>query len=388
VSSTRYPQKANGKTRRIGVIRSYQTIFCVGILSILGTTARADTIPQLVAKTKPAVVQVIGLDQNYSPIKFGTGFFVSPDGLVVTNFHVIQGASHITALSNAGALFLFQKVVAQPLGVDLAVLKFLATDAPFLKLGRSADAVEGQKVLVVGNPQGLQGTVSDGIIASFRDNHSLIQITAPISHGSSGSPVMNENGEVIGVATLIEAEGQNLNFAIPSEQVASALSASAVATPPSPASTSSDQNATPIVGSVLSPSNPLPPTQPDLSASVREFVQSFWNHHESNDASDWASAFAPRTNYCYYSGGQWADPRFVEQDRAKLVKRYPIRQYRFYGLTIDAQPGGSLARVGYGFNYAYAGRKSAAGVCRVSLTLQQISGRWFIIAYDEKVDRQ
>jgi S1-C subfamily serine protease len=296
VSSKQHPREAKGRARRTRAIRSYWIIIGVGILSISGMTAHADTLPQLVAKTKPAIVEIIALDQNGSPIKSGTGFFVSPDGLVVTNFHVIQGASHIGALSNAGALFMFQKVVAQPIGVDLAILKFLAIDAPFLKLGRSADAVEGQKVLVVGNPKGLKGTVSDGIISSFRDNHSLIQITAPISHGSSGSPVINENGEVIGVATMIDAEGQNLNFAIPSEQIASALSAAVGATPPSLPLTSSDQNGVPSMGIVLSPSTPLPPTQPDLSASVREFVQGFWNHHQSNDPSDWAADFARRAN--------------------------------------------------------------------------------------------
>jgi S1-C subfamily serine protease len=72
---------------------------------------------------------------------------------------------------------------------------------------------------VIGNPTGLIGTVSDGIISAFRDNRSIIQITAPISHGSSGSPVMDESGQVIGIATLEIAEGQNLNFAIPVEKV-------------------------------------------------------------------------------------------------------------------------------------------------------------------------
>jgi S1-C subfamily serine protease len=107
--------------------------------------------------------------------------------------------------------------------VDIAILKFHATDVPFLKLGQSTTAVEGQKVIVIGNPTGLMGTVSAGLISAFRQNPSVIQITAPISHGSSGSPVMDENGQVIGVATLQSEEGQNLNFAIPVEQVSAAL---------------------------------------------------------------------------------------------------------------------------------------------------------------------
>ena len=78
-------------------------------------------------------------------------------------------------------------------------------------------------MIVIGNPTGLMGTVSDGIISAFRENHSMIQVTAPISHGSSGSPVMDETGQIIGVATLVIAEGQNLNFAIPVEKVPAGL---------------------------------------------------------------------------------------------------------------------------------------------------------------------
>jgi serine protease Do len=89
----------------------------------------------------------------------------------------------------------------------------------FLTLRNSSDAVEGEKVLVIGNPEGLRGTVSDGIISAFRENRSLIQITAPISPGSSGSPVLDETGQVIGMATLVEKEGQNLNFAISAEVI-------------------------------------------------------------------------------------------------------------------------------------------------------------------------
>ena len=183
----------------------------------------ADSIPEIVAYTKPAIIEVVALDQQNQPIKTGTGFFVTADGVAVTNFHVIQGASSLIAMTNDGAFFAFEKVLYAPPGVDLAILKFAAHDAHWLKLGRSDAAVEGQRVLVIGNPHGLQGTVSDGLIAAFRDNHSMIQITAPISPGSSGSPVLDESGQVIGVATLIEVDGQNLNFAIPVESVRDAL---------------------------------------------------------------------------------------------------------------------------------------------------------------------
>jgi serine protease Do len=163
------------------------------------------------------------MDEKGSPTKFGTGFFVSSDCLVVTNFHVINGACSITAINENGALFLLQKIISQARNVDLAVLKFQAHDVPFLILGKSIDKSEGQKVIVIGNPRGLTGTVSDGLISAFREDRSMIQITAPISPGSSGSPLLDESGNVIGIATQVLKEGQNLNFAIAVEKISAAL---------------------------------------------------------------------------------------------------------------------------------------------------------------------
>jgi serine protease Do len=174
---------------------------------------------RFVPRSKP-----IPFDDHNRPLKTGTGFFITSEGVAVTNYHVIQDASSVAAMTNDGAFFAFEGILYAPPGVDLVLLKFSAHDAPWLKLGRSDTAAEGQRVLVIGNPTGLQGTVSDGLIAAFRQNHSLIQITAPISPGSSGSPVLDENGLVVGIATLQRVEGQNLNFAIAVESVNEALS--------------------------------------------------------------------------------------------------------------------------------------------------------------------
>lgn len=98
---------------------------------------------------------------------------------------------------------------------DLALVKFAAHGVPFLRPRNTGPIpAEGDKVIVIGNPSGLTGTVSEGIISAFRENGSVIQINAPISPGSSGSPVLDGNGKVIGVATSQNQKGQNLNFAI------------------------------------------------------------------------------------------------------------------------------------------------------------------------------
>jgi S1-C subfamily serine protease len=151
----------------------------LGACLLLGQApARAATIPEIVAKAKPAVVEILTRDATGTPKKLGTGFFISPDGLVVTNQHVVEGSDSITAVGINGATFFLEHVVAQPVGEDLALIKSQATQVPFLDLGKSTTAVEGQRVIVIGNPTGLMGTVSDGIISAFRENRSLIQITA------------------------------------------------------------------------------------------------------------------------------------------------------------------------------------------------------------------
>ena len=156
-------------------------------------------------------------------MKTGTGFFVTADGYLLTNDHVIAGGSFISAQTSSGAVYNFESVVVRSEDPDLAMLKFTTTDVPHLQLGSSEGMVEGQKILVIGNPEGLQGTVSDGIVSAFRDNRTYIQITAPISPGSSGSPVLDEAGQVIGMATLVFREGQSLNFAISAERIKSYL---------------------------------------------------------------------------------------------------------------------------------------------------------------------
>ncbi len=116
---------------------------------------------------------------------------------------------------------------------DLVVLKVAVDDSPVLPLGDS-DAVQvGEAVYAVGNPQGLEGTFSEGIVSSIREvgTDRLLQITAPISPGSSGGPVLNGKGEVIGVSVGIFKGGQNLNFAIPVKYLELLLERSSILRP-------------------------------------------------------------------------------------------------------------------------------------------------------------
>jgi S1-C subfamily serine protease len=195
------------------------TLFIAFLFSLLRTTdLRANDIPEIVRKAKPAVVEIVTADARGN-ILTGTGFFITSEGLLLTNYHVIKNARTLGARTPSGAYYPFTGDWIRLPNVDIAMLKFNANDVPYLPLDSNAQVEEGQRVLVIGSPEGLQGTVSDGLVAAIRENGQYIQITAPISHGSSGSPVLNEQGQVIGVATSMLVDGQNVNFAISSAAI-------------------------------------------------------------------------------------------------------------------------------------------------------------------------
>lgn len=146
----------------------------------------------------------------------GSGFFVGTN-LIATNYHVIEGATEAFCYTNSSAAkYEIEGYVAVDKEVDLVILKVKGLNKPSIKLANETPT-PGQKVYVLGSPKGLPATITDGIVSGLRDwdGTKLIQISAPISHGSSGGPVLNENGLLIGVSVGGIDDGQNLNFAIP-----------------------------------------------------------------------------------------------------------------------------------------------------------------------------
>ena len=188
------------------------------------TIANADEkLVDLVKKVKPSVVLIETFDKDNKPICRGSGFFIDNKGSLITNHHVIEGAYSATIKTSAGKVYPVQGIVAKDTEADIVKLVVNLPDAnmTFLNLCVNVPS-EGEDIFVIGNPLGLESTVSSGIVSAVRDIPAfgkILQITAPISPGSSGSPVINSKGEVIGIATLIAKEGQNLNFAIPSDKI-------------------------------------------------------------------------------------------------------------------------------------------------------------------------
>ena len=157
---------------------------------------------------------IVTQDHEGNPVAEGSGFFIAPN-LVATNIHVLKRASqgYVKSVSD-GVSYKIGEVHAFSLKHDICVLYI--PDAKGIPLPSSADEVAvGQDILVAGNPEGLEATFSKGIVSGIRAQAGLLQIDAPISPGSSGGPVVNQRGEVIGLAVSSLIEGQNLNFAVP-----------------------------------------------------------------------------------------------------------------------------------------------------------------------------
>jgi tetratricopeptide (TPR) repeat protein len=179
-------------------------------------------LPELVKRIKPSAVAIETFGAKGEKLSRGSGFFISKDR-VVTNLHVIENAQRAEIHLANGTIFAVKGVIATDGEGDLALLnvEVPAYQAIPLPMDRTTPQ-EGESIFVIGNPFGLEGSVSNGIVSAVREipgYGKVIQITAAISPGSSGSPVVNMRGQVIGVATLQASEGQSLNFAVPSERV-------------------------------------------------------------------------------------------------------------------------------------------------------------------------
>lgn len=191
----------------------------------LSPCADAQTAQQIAKEAFGSTVLLVMEDANGQPLSLGSGFFVG-EGEIASNRHVIEGASRGYAkLVGQKSKYDIQGITGIDLNRDLVLLKVSAFRTQRLLLSNS-DAEVGEPVYVVGNPQGLEGTFSQGIVSAIRDvgSDKLLQITAPISPGSSGGLVLNSKGEVIGVSVATFEGGQNLNFAIPSNYLKSLLS--------------------------------------------------------------------------------------------------------------------------------------------------------------------
>jgi Flp pilus assembly protein TadD len=187
---------------------------------------QSESLPELVRRVKPSVVAIVTYDAKGEPLLSGSGFFIRP-GQVLTNLHVIEGARRVEVktLDGKGRIYASTGTLDYDEEADLAVL---SVDIPHERARvielTSSLPEEGEGVFVIGNPLRLEGSVSNGIVSAVREVPNLgkiIQTTAPISHGNSGSPVFNLRGQVVGIVTVKVTNGQNINLALASARLTS-----------------------------------------------------------------------------------------------------------------------------------------------------------------------
>ena len=184
-----------------------------------------ESLPSIIKRIAPSTVYVIAYNGKEEFLKLGSGFFISQNGDIITNYQLLQGASSAEIKTSDGKTFPITYIVAEDEQSDIIRLSVDIPSQYAYPLSLSTTIPEvGEEIIVYDGLLGLGKTVSDGIVSAIREvpgYGKLIQITAPISPGSSGSPVLNMSGEVIGVATFQLIEEQNLNFALPSERITS-----------------------------------------------------------------------------------------------------------------------------------------------------------------------
>ncbi len=173
-------------------------------------------------RCSPAVARVVAYDSNGQSVAQGSGFFISPDGLAVTNYHIIEKAQRVLILLENNASLAVESTIAIDKEGDLALVKVNGKGLPVITLSQSVLPEVGAEVFAIGNPEGLTNTLSGGLVSGIREaaqGIKIIQTTAPISPGSSGGPLIGVDGQAVGVTTAYLTQGQNLNFAVSSAHV-------------------------------------------------------------------------------------------------------------------------------------------------------------------------
>ncbi len=209
------------------VVLSLVLAGCCAARAAPGPGSGADALQGLAQRIRPSVVEILGTLEGSGDTSYGTGFAVREPTLIITNAHVLRNVKDPMVRTWDGALLASVEVLLQDDTIDLAVLRVRGLTAAPLPVAPPAIPPVGTRVVAIGHPRGYEFTVSDGILSAVRSLESggpeMIQTTAPISPGSSGGPLLDLNGTVVGVCSLTLTEGQNINFAVPAVRIGPVL---------------------------------------------------------------------------------------------------------------------------------------------------------------------
>lgn len=201
-------------------MRNFMLLIVFAVLTGLAmaedTGRKAMTVEEVAAKFKASVVVVTINDRNGQQLGLGTGFVLSPEGLIATNLHVIGEARPISVQFADGKKFEVIAVHATEKKADLAILKIDAQDLKPIELGDPEKLLQGQSVVAIGNPLGLRHSVVSGVVSAKPEieGRSMIQVAMPIEKGNSGGPLLDLYGQVHGIITLKSQVKDDLGFAV------------------------------------------------------------------------------------------------------------------------------------------------------------------------------
>ncbi|MBS1707032.1 MAG: serine protease [Armatimonadetes bacterium] len=208
---------AQGAKGEFFMKRVFATVF---ILTNVLVSVFAQTAAEVYQQTHRAVVTLLIQDKEGETVGSGTGFFISPNGDAVTAYHVIAGAEKVVAKFADGSTADVIGMIDGNQTADVALIRIKTKGNPFLRLKGSVPDI-GSDTYVIGSPKGLEFSISQGIVNQVRteDGLQVIQFSAPVSAGNSGSPLLDKYGEALGVVSYQLTDGQNLNFAVPSSYI-------------------------------------------------------------------------------------------------------------------------------------------------------------------------
>lgn len=185
------------------------------------TPGKLLTLKEIV-KLSNAVVLINTFDEKHEPLATGSGFIISANGTIVTNYHVIDKARYCEVVTTDNKVYAVSRVRDYNAEDDIAIMQIdLVSNLPYVELGDSSAVEQGDDVVAIGSPLSLQNTVSTGIVSAVRTigSYEIIQTTTPISPGSSGGALFSMFGKVIGVTTAKAVDGENIGFVVPSDTV-------------------------------------------------------------------------------------------------------------------------------------------------------------------------
>jgi hypothetical protein len=291
-------------------------------------------IPTIAKAAKGAVVTIVMANDD-KPLSQGTGFLVQPDGVLLTNHHVIETGNIAAVKFPDGTVLPVDGVLAADKTRDVAAIKIHGKDFKTLVLGNSDHIQVGEEVVAIGNPLSLESTVSNGIVSGIRTTEKLggefLQTTAPISPGSSGGPLFNMSGEVIGINTMYLEGGENLNFAIPINAVKHMLqvTSSRVQALPNEPVPSQTQHSQTQKHATLSEQKMC------SEQAERNFNTSSFSDLKVNDVYTYTSYLQPGTGVCYME----VTGRYTYGNGARGYSNtiFDAFENRDYGMYVDSQ---------------------------------------------------